>query len=322
MIRRRQAESFEGFNRAAFDEAGQPINHQPSLIGEAGIEEFQNAVSDAYDNATAGVQAPLDGQFLADMQAATQRADRLPPDLRRGVGEILDARVQPIADMGSITGYDYQQAMRALKATRSNPPQRFQGFEQDYRDTITAAMDALTGQVQRGGGQSTIDGLASANAANRNLRILENASLDRARVGTRTGQVGVFAPSQLVDAARAAEKRFPGANPLKALGEQGQEVLPSTVPNSGTADRLMQYGLGAGALGAGVGADATLGTDISPYALGLAALLTAGGTRAGQNMTGAIINSRPAVMRRAGDAVNRRRGLFGHATLPLTAAEY
>jgi hypothetical protein len=322
MVRRRAAESFESFNRAAFNEAGTPIGFTPTEIGERGVEQLRDAVGNAYEQATAGVNVPLDPQFAVDMAAVTQRGAGLPPDLRQGLAEVLNARMLPVTDTGAITGNQYQQAMRALRETRRNPPQRFQGFEQDYKDAITGAMDALTGQVQRGGGQGVVDGLAAANAANRNMKIIENASLDRARIGTRTGEVGVFAPSQLVDAARAAERRYPGANALKELGENGQRVLPSTVPNSGTADRLIQNGLLGGlALGGSAGVDAYAGTGVTPYTAAALALLAAGGTRAGQNLAGRIINQRPATVRRLGDAVNRRRGLFGSALAgPLVIA--
>lgn len=320
MIRRRSAESFEDFNRAAFEEAGKPIGYKPSMIGEVGIEQFQNAVGDAYESATSGVNAPLDDQFVTDMAGAIQRAQNLPPDLRRGLGEILDARVNPINDAGALTGKAYQQAMRALKASRSKPPARFEGFEQEYRDVVSGVMDALTAQAQRGGGQSTIDGLAAANAANRNLKILEDASLDRAKIGTQTGEAEVFLPSQLIAAARKSEKKF-GPSTLKQLGKEGQAVLPSTVPNSGTADRAMQFAIGAGALGGGAASDAAFGTDIvNPYTLGAAGLLAAGGTRAGQNLTGAILNSRPAAARQLGQAIRKRKGLFGSAAVPLLVA--
>ncbi len=320
MIRRRSGEAFGDFNRAAFEEAGQPIGYKPSMIGEVGIEQFQNAVSDAYDNATAGVNAPLDGQFVTDMAGAIQRAQNLPPDLRRGLGEILDARVNPINDAGALTGKAYQQAMRALKASRSKPPAKFEGFEQEYRDVVSGVMDALTAQAQRGGGQPAIEGLAAANAANRNLKILEDASLDRAKIGTQTGEAEVFLPSQLIAAARKSEKRY-GPSSLKQLGKDGQAVLPSTVPNSGTADRAIQFALGAGALGGGAASDAALGTNIvNPYTLGAAGLLAAGGTRAGQNLTGAILNARPASARALGQAIRKRKGLFGSAAVPLLVA--
>ncbi|MFZ8942622.1 MAG: DUF6324 family protein, partial [Gemmobacter sp.] len=44
----------------------------------------------------------------------------------------------------------YQQAFRGLKGSRSSAAGAAPGFEQEYRDALTQAMDALTGQMQRG----------------------------------------------------------------------------------------------------------------------------------------------------------------------------
>ena len=220
-----------------------------------------------------------------------------------------------------MSGKDYQQAMRAMKATRANPPQRFQGFEQDYRDAVSGAMGALEGAMRRGGGDNVIAGLDAANAANKGLKTLQSA-VERARNGTRSGEVGIFAPSQLSDAVAMSERKY-GANALKGLAQDGQRVLPSTVPNSGTADRLAQMalpGAGAAALGGGVGfysggvEGAQTGTGT---ALALGALLALGGTKAGQKTLAAAINERPNALRQLGVGTRKRKGLFGAAALPV-----
>lgn len=321
MVRRRSLDSMEGFNRAAFDEAGQPIGYKPSAIGDVGIEEFQNRVSEAYDNATAGASAQFDDQFMADMGQVYQQAKRLPDDRFNALGEIVDARMGHLADAGSMTGRDYQQAMRALKANRSSVPGQFQGFEQEYRDGVTGAMRALEGTMRRGGGDNVIAGLDAANAANKGLKTLQNA-VERARNGTRSGEVGIFAPSQLNDAVAMSERKY-GANALKSLAQDGQRVLPSSVPNSGTADRLAQMaipGLGAAAIGGGAGyaaggiEGAQTGTQAS---LALGALLALGGTKAGQKTLAKVINDRPDTLRQIGIGTRKRKGLFGSAALPV-----
>lgn len=321
MVRRRSLDSMEGFNRAAFDEAGQPIGYKPSAIGDIGIKEFQNKVSEAYDNATAGTSAQFDDQFMTDMGQVYQQAKRLPDDRFNALGEIVDARMGHLADAGSMTGRDYQQAMRALKANRSSVPGQFQGFEQEYRDGVTGAMRALEGTMRRGGGDNVIAGLDAANAANKGLKTLQSA-VERARNGTRSGEVGIFAPSQLNDAVAMSERKY-GANALKELAQDGQRVLPSTVPNSGTADRLAQMalpGAGAAALGGGVGfysggmEGAQTGTGA---ALALGALLAMGGTKAGQKTLAKVINDRPDALRKLGVGTRKRKGLFGAAALPV-----
>ena len=160
----------------------------------------------------------------------------------------------------------------------------------------------------------TSDGLQRANTAFRNYKILEDASLDRAKIGTQTGQAEVFTPAQLIAAARKSEKAYGGNTPLKQYGKMGQDVIPSTVPNSGTADRLMQFGLGASALGASAGVDAYSDSETLTPTAGILAALTLGGTKGGQKALNALLTERPEVVRELTKNVSRNRymrGLFG-----------
>jgi hypothetical protein len=320
MIRARRAQGLEAFNRQAFNEAGSPIGARVQDIGEEGIQALTDQVGDAYTNATQGTNVPFDQQFQTDFAGAVAQGQRLPPDLRRSLGEVLDARVAPITDTGAMTGDQFQQAIRALKATRNRPPSRFEGFEDDYRGAVTGAMDALEGQMMRGGGQDVVTGLGAANAANRNMRTIEDAAR-RAAGGSESGTPFVFTPNQLQRAGLATEKRYPGPRPFADLADAGQQVLPSRIPNSGTADRLMQAGMGTALLGgAGVGYATDTQSAMAPAALTLA--LALGGTKTGQKALNAALFGRPAKAEMLGRAIKRRSGLFGSASLPLLISDY
>lgn len=320
MIRNRRIEGMEAFNRAAFDDAGRPINARVSDIGQEGIEALSDQVSDAYTDATTGVSVPFDNQFLADMQAASQRAANLPGPERRRLAQVLDARVQPLLQSGGMTGNTYQQSVRGLKSARNNPPQQFAGFEDFYRDAVTGAEDALTGQMMRGGGGNVVSGLQNANAANRNLRTIEDAA-NRSAGGSVTETPFVFSPSQLQRAGMATQKKFPGPRPFADLADAAQSVLPNRIPNSGTADRALQVALpaaiaGGSGIGLAAGGDAQsagVGASIPTAALILAAL---GGTRQGQRLINASLN-RPASVQRLGGTIRRNAGLFGSGAIPL-----
>jgi hypothetical protein len=252
---------------------------------------------------------------------------RLPPDLRRSLGEVLDARVGPITDTGTMTGEQFQQAMRALKATRNRPPSRFEGFEDDYRDAVTGVMDTLEGQMMRGGADSTVTGLTAANAANRNLRTIEDAT-NRAAGGSETGTPFVFTPSQLQRAGMKTQGRYPGARPFAELADAGQEVLPSRIPNSGTADRISQMALPAGLLGGGAGLGFAAGGDAQGAQTGamstaaLTAALLLGGTKGGQKVLQRAIIDRPQTAKLLGTQIRNRSGLLGSASLPFLLADY
>lgn len=329
VARARQADSFVGFNQAAFQEAGRPIGATiPPIAGRDGITALDQAVGGAYDSATRGVTVGIDPQFTTDFAALARQIGALPGDYQAAAQQVVRNRVAPAVAGGRMTGEGYQQAIRGIRAARSNADNVGNtGFEQDYRDALGGAENMLTGAMGRGGGQSTIDGLARANEAYGNLKILEDAALNRAKVGTRTGEVNVFAPSQLLEASRRSEARFGNGAALRQLGEEGQAVLPTTLPNSGTIDRAIALGAvpaTAGAIGGGVGftgAEQDQGAQgaVSGTGMGLGTLAaTSGilallGTRGGQKALEQILISRPQIAQRAGQAVRRRGGLFGSA---------
>lgn len=326
MIRARRMEGMGAFNREAFNEAGGPINATVSTIGEQGVEELADQVSDAYGTATRGAAVEFDPEFVADMGQAGSLARLLPDDYQPRFNKMVQNRVWAATDPGELTGENFQQAVRGLKAARNSAASAIPGFEQEYRDALTAAEEALTGQMMRGGAPGTVSGLNAANAANRNLRTIEDAT-NRAAGGTETGTPFVFTPSQLQRAGMKTQSRFPGPRPFADLADSGQAVLPSRVPNSGTADRAAQMLLpGALVGGAGLGA---LSADESPahgagagagISLALTAALLAGGTKTGQKAVQKLLIDRPVVAQQLGRQIRNRAGIFGHAALPLLVA--
>ena len=171
----------------------------------------------------------------------------------------------------------------------------------------------------RSGGADAVEALANANQGNRLSHILRDAT-ERAKGGSSTGEVRVFSPSQLQMANQASGRRFPGVNPLAELADNGQRVLPSTVPNSGTSDRaLAAAALGTVGLGGlGIGESQITGdTENTQRLAAAAALLTALGTRKGQQLMQRAAFDRPNTAQRVGRAISSRRGLFGSGAVPL-----
>lgn len=314
MIRNRRIEGMEGFNRAAFKQAGEPLGFTPSEIGKEGVQQLFDAASGAYDNATAGVQATLDPKALSELTLARAMGQRMPPNMRSAYDTAMNNYIAPIEQAGNLTGDSYQQTVRALKNQRQNPPGP--GFEQEYRDAMGANMGALRGAMERGGGQSTIEGLGRADQAYRAAKILEDAT-NRAAGGSQSGIGYVATPSQLQRAGMASARKFGGQSPFADLADAGQEVLPSQVPDSGTAGRIAAMAGGGALLGGGAGYAA--GGDPGSAAQGalLMSLLAAGGTRKAQDLGIASIMNRPEMIRRAGQEIEKRRGLFGSASLPF-----
>lgn len=318
----RRLEGLQAFNRAAFNEAGAPIGANVPEIGEMGIRSLRQQMGGAYDRATAGVDVPFDQQFATDIAALGGTSARLPPDYAAAFNTIGERRIQPLIDRGSMTGADYQQATRGLRAARRNAGTvGSTGFEQEYRDALTGAINALEGNMRRGGGASVVEGLDNADAVRRNLGTLETATRNAAG-GSQSGDIFTFTPSQLQRAGITTESRFPGPRPFARLTDEGQRVLPSTIPDSGTARRLTALALPAtlGGTGAGIGAysDGVEGAkDMGLGGIALGTALALGGTRQGQRVIDTIIAERPELFRDFGQALANRRGMFGRAAIPL-----
>jgi hypothetical protein len=316
LIKSRRVDAFNDFNRTAMNEAGAPIGATTQNVGMQGVQDILDATGTAYDNATAGVTVPLDDQFTQGMNAARQAVQRLPPDLQVKADAAFRNRIDPIGTGPSgpnMTGEAYQQAIRGMKGYKAELTKP--GFEEDYRGVLQQGIDTLTDQMKRGGGDQVVQGLEKANAVYRNAKTLEKA-VGAAKNGTGSGDIQVFTPAQLNTASYQTAAKFPGKRPFADLADAGQQALPSQIPNSGTADRLLSFALPASLGGASIGAD-LIGWDKTGAALGLLGALAAGGTKTGQAAINKALFDRPDSLSQVGALIRKYKGLLGTASIPL-----
>lgn len=324
-IRARRIEGVQDFNRAAFDDALAPINATTGgITGAQGVDLARAARSQAYDDALGGVRVQADEPFVADMGAAIQSGNALPDPMRANIEYTLPVRVgNSFDEAGGLSGRDYQQALRGLrrdaKAVESQP------YGWDFGQVTNQAEDALEGLLRRQS-PGTAESLANANAANMNVETLR-AAVNAARNGSRSGEVDVFMPSQLADAAAAAAKRF-GNNagttnqPFFDLTRAGQSVLPSSVPDSGTAGRValptVAALLAGGGSYAGQDEDAS-SRGISSVGAGLVASLLAAApysSTARNGLQRLLLSERPEIAQRAGQAIIDNSNIAGLLAAP------
>lgn len=325
MTNARRLEGFEGFNRAAFNEAAAPIapvGARPNwatdgVIREQGIDAAQNRVGDAYSNALDNVQLQADLPFTADMRSTLAAGRALPEPMAGNANYTLNTRIGNSFDnTGGLTGRDFQQSIRGLRQDASSMADLPYGH--DFGQVTRQGESGLEGLLDRQS-PGTLPAYRAANSAYRNTEILRDA-VNRARVGTRVGEPGVFAPSQLADAAAANSRKFGNSQgttrqPFFDLTRAGQRVLTSKVADSGTAGRVA---LTAGLTAAGGGGYATGGAEGAAQGAGgtlaLAGLLAAGGSKVAQRQAVKLLLDRPEMLIRAGNGIaNRARigGLFG-----------
>lgn len=327
IVNARRLEGMQGFNRAAFDEALAPIapaNAAPGwgtggVTGEAGIDAAQGVTRQGYDNALNGVSVTRDPQFTGDYNGAIAQGSQVPR-----VGPEFEAWAR--SDLDPLTAqpqYDGATIQDFIQQTRGAD------FGSDAMGnlvgrSVTGAEDAMRGLVGRQA-PDVLPALRNADQAYRQTQVLKDA-VNRARNGTRVGETGTFAPSQLSDASAANAKKFGNSQgttrqPFFGLSRAGQAVLPNSVPDSGTAGRLLtQQALGAAGLGVlGGGAGYAGGGEDGAQALGIGGLATggllaAGGSRVAQRaLVASLLDRYPAMIAAGNGIVNRARigGLFG-----------
>lgn len=307
----RRIESMTAFNRAAMEDAGAPIGFNPSnKLGFTDVERGLGSAGNAMDNALSGVDVPVDQIANQELQAALAAGRGLPDDLAARFNRVIENRVDPAISGGNLTGKDYQQTVRGIRGYQAETPKP--GFEADYRDALGGVESALTGAINRGAGTEVVENLGKANRVYRDFKLLEDA-VKKAQGGSASGAQEIFTPAQLQAAVRGSKYAKSGTKePFGKLTRSGQEVLPSTVPNSGTSDRAMAMALpgllGAGAAGAGY---------VDPKAALPLAVLAALSTRGGAKLAQKALTGRSTATRAVGRKIiqqRRKAGLFGAST--------
>lgn len=277
MVNARRAEGLRKFNSRAFNKALEPIGGTVGdIVGEEAVQSAQDQVSAAFRDALSGRGAMPDQQFadeLAEAVGKVRTVKRLGEEVTDQIGEIL----QPYADEALLSGEaldDISRNLRALRNAYAGDPlaipvaRRVDGVER-------AIFDLFDRQAQ-----GTIPAYKAARQAYRRLSVIEDSVLK----GKNTE--GVFTPAQLGMADRTNAVRFGGKRSAARGGgvfhdlqRSAQNVLPSKVPDSGTAGRvLIPLALVGGGAGVDAAGDGGVGTGLTMGTI-LAALYSRTGQR-------------------------------------------
>lgn len=236
-IRDAQRRGIQSFDRAAMDRVLAPIGGAGNDIGRAGMRDTSQQVSQAYQRALGGVQVAPDQQLAQDVAAVAQTPN-LPPavraDLDAFLGDVQARLAGPIdgatwkaldADLGA--------AIRAADAGSANQPsQRF------LRDSLIRLRQSVGGVLERTDPQA-FGAVRQADEASAMLARVREASQGQ---GT-AARDGMFTAGDLNRAVRgmdtsAGNRAYAqGDALLQDLAEPAMQVLPQTVPDSGTALR-------------------------------------------------------------------------------------
>lgn len=285
-IRGAQRRGLGTFDRGATNIALEPIGvNLADTAGRAGVRTADDAISAAYTQALDGTTYALDEGATTALDRV-RRTARITPDMRRNLSAVLDNILEPL-QAGPVTGQAWKEADSQLAAairsadrgSASAPEQRI------LRDRLQEAREALGGAMERAN-PDAYTAVRAADRASAQYRLVRKASAD---VGSaaRGGDASPQTLNRAVISAGGERRAARGESLLQDYTDDAMGVLPSTVPDSGTALRglLSLGGIGGGATAVGAN-PVVVGGSIG--ALGL--LSTAYG-QTGQRIFNAIYRS-------------------------------
>lgn len=234
----------EDFNRAAIARASVP-GKTVDDIGREGVQDLRQNLKQAYDDLLPKLNFKVDAQFVDDLSNLRQMAELLPK--KSGMHgkeinqfeEILNKQlIKRMTPQGNMSG-------ETLKAAESEIGRLAKGYKADpsfdnrqLGDALSELQNIIRQNLTRNNPDQSA-ALKNINAAYANFKRIQRAA---SGVGAEDG---IFTPAQLKNAAKAMDRSkdkrafSEGTAVLQDLAEAGQAVLPSKVPDSGTAGRLM-----------------------------------------------------------------------------------
>lgn len=321
-FRDRRMQGIGDYGRAQLEENLGSIGYDAvgDQFGGDMLADAQRAVSDSYSFLDGRTFQP--DQQLVNEIATALNTGRSVPRVGDEFGAIMDREIGPMfGPGGQMTGRGFQDAVQTLRR-EGGTFSRDGSMGSMAADSIGDVEAALMGMVERQAPE-VVDDLARANQAYAGLVPVENASISATNAA---GGANQFTPTQYGRAAVNNTRRFGGRAaaargdiPGGDLQRAAQEILPSSIPNSGTADRAMAAMMLPAALG-GSGIAASQFTDdplLGAVLLGLAGATSQTGQRALQR---ALVD-RPDALRNAGEYVYQLRDLGSRGGGALGASQ-
>jgi hypothetical protein len=321
MIHARRMEGITKFNQKAFDRTLEPIGVKHSgQIGEDGIRFAEEKVGEAFEKALAGKTVTADMTFATKFTDAVQNVK----DLKR-VGPEVSQRVEqiiaPYKAGTTLDGHAMQQISRDLRDLKADYFKSNDTAARPIGMGIDKIEDAIFDMFRR----QTPEVMPAYNAAKtaaKRLYILSDT------VNAAKNKEGIFMPSQLGNADKANAIKMTG-KVKAARGDQeffklqrdSQLTLPSTIPDSGTAGRILIPTLAIGGSGTTATGESTgiLPAGSTAQALTVGTILAAAFTKGGQRL---LTKPGRGAKTRAGRAASAGAGkALGHGVAVSAAQE-
>ena len=291
-IKGRQFDAVMDFNKAAYNRVLEPLGvefDEDAPVGNEGIQKLGGIINDAYSKAYDGAAVKNTDAFQDALSGIKQdAASALPAERASMIGKNIERLITDKMGAGGQLQGDDLQAAKNWFAEQARPSPTASLDDRATAAAATKVVDALKDGIaetdpERG---AMLD--AADNAYMRYARVAQAAGSNNA-----SAKGGIFTASQLGNALRSMDtstRRMnfaKGLAPMQDLAQAGQQVLPSTVPDSGTALRgLIELGAG-GAITHSIAPEAAL------PALGAIGAGTALYSKPGQKLAEALLFGAP-----------------------------
>lgn len=253
-------------NRAALNRAVEPLGRTVTATGREGLRQVDDIISQAYDDILPRITFRADGQFAQDIGRLQQMVQTLPDERISQFDRILrDKVIGRLTPQGIADGQNFKAMESELGRLASGLMRATDVDQRELGLAIRELQRSLRDTLQRGNPQVSQE-LGVINQAYALLTRLQTAA------GGAGATDGIFTPAQLSAAVRVGDRSMRrgafarGEALMQDLSDAAKGVMQGTIPNSGTADRLL---LSGGAALVSPATAAGLGGASLPYLPGL-----------------------------------------------------
>lgn len=301
-----QRRGIKDFNIAAYNRALKPIGKSAKgfPIGREGIYKVKTELSKAYDDLIPKLSFTADQRFASDISNLQKLASGLTEKEAKQFGKILKNQViGKMTKTGKMSGERYKEVEEILgkeaKGYLKSPDfdaRKLGSAIEELKNTMKSTLIRNNPKYAKQ--------LSDINKGYSNYVLLR-------RAGSMQGAEGGFSPAQLSSASKAMDasvgkgRTATGKAQMQDLTDTAREVLAQSVPNSGTADRLLMDAalLGTGYINPAIPASA--------FAAGLPY------TPIGQRMAAGLLSRRPEGAGLLADAIRQSSPVLGASSASL-----
>lgn len=261
---------YEEFNKAAYKQVLEPIGGKmPSVTGREGIDAVEKQLNNAYEKILPNINFKATPEFNANIaNLRSMVSQKLDPALAKRfnyeIDNVIGSKLAP--KTGMMDGVAFKEAESELGTLAKQFKSSSVMSERDLGNAFAQAQAELRNSLNATNPQAKAE-LGNINKAWANFTRLQTA-------GSKANTAEMFTPAQLAQAVRQMDTSTRkgavsrGNALMQDLSDAGVNVLPSKVPDSGTAGRLLTAGL----LGGGGTYAANEGFISPELALGAGAL--------------------------------------------------